>query len=185
MQSQSKNQTSDGSETRPAERSKNQTKEKTLANDTFKQQHASAPSVVAASNLEAYRLLRDAGFDEPTATKMAQLRTAEEIEQQIAWLDARKSETNRPGLLRRAIEENWAARHAMQQTEKQKLVRERERQREAEQAAAVTMMNGAKDGHHFPRSSSKNSARLQLRMPIRKPADGLRSRPSTTQPGAS
>lgn len=134
-QSQFKNQTSDGSRTRPAKRSKNQTKEKTLANDTFKQQHASVPAAVAAENLEAYRLLRDVGFDEPTANKMARLRTAEEIEHQIAWLNARKPETNRLGLLRRAIEENWSAPHAVQQTEKQKLVRERERQREAKQAA--------------------------------------------------
>ncbi|MFT5091917.1 MAG: hypothetical protein ACI93T_000736, partial [Porticoccaceae bacterium] len=64
-----KNQTSIGSKTRPADRFKNQTKEKTNKKDTYKQQAANA--AVAVENLEGFRLLIDAGFDEHVATKLA------------------------------------------------------------------------------------------------------------------
>jgi hypothetical protein len=131
---QSKNPTSSGSRTRPANQSKNPTKEKTVSNDTSKQQHAGTPAV-AVENLEAYRLLRDAGFDERAATSLAQRRTLMEIEQQIAWLEERKPRANRLGLLRRAIEEDWAAPNVVLVGKQQQAARERERENEAREEA--------------------------------------------------
>ena len=48
------------------------------------------------------------GFDEPTARHLASRFAAEAIERQIEWLPQRKADTNRLGLLRRAIEGNWS-----------------------------------------------------------------------------
>ena len=129
-ESRSKNPTSDGSETRPAERFRNQTKEKTPSNDTPKQQQA-----VVAEDCKAVQLLREAGFDQDTSRRIAQAHSTDEIKQQIEWLDKRNPQQNPLGLLRRAIEETWEPPSFVQQQIKEDVARERERQREAEEAA--------------------------------------------------
>jgi len=56
----------------------------------------------------ALELLLQAGFDERTARPLAQRRSREVIQRQLAWLPARHCTRSRLGLLRRAIEEDWA-----------------------------------------------------------------------------
>ena len=48
-----------------------------------------------------------AGFDLPTARRLARKRTLEIIQRQIEWLPLRNSSRNRLGLLCRAIEQDW------------------------------------------------------------------------------
>ncbi|QDT91504.1 MULTISPECIES: hypothetical protein [Gimesia] len=113
---QFKNQTSNGSETPPAERFKNQTQEKTPENNTDKQQEISAVAVF--EKLDSVQLLRNAGFDEVIARELAEGRGPDEIQKQINWLAQRNPKQNRLGLLRKAIEENWAS--PVTETSKQK-----------------------------------------------------------------
>jgi len=68
------------------------------------EQTATVPSVAADSGFD---LLRKAGFDSRTASRLAAKRSLEAIEHQIAWLPLRRSTSNRLGLLRCAIEEDW------------------------------------------------------------------------------
>lgn len=98
-------QTSNGSETRPAERFKNQTEEKPQENNTDKQQNES--TVAAVENLESVQLLQHAGFDDEIAKDLSQKRGLKEIQQQIDWLPHRNPDRNSLGMLRRAIEGNW------------------------------------------------------------------------------
>ena len=112
------NQTSNGSKTRPADRSKIQTKEKTQEKDTYKQQNTN--TVVAAKDNEVFRLLSDAGFDEPTAVMLSENRGVEEIQQQIAWLSCRNPDTNPLGLLRTAIDQKWPEPPAAMEQRKRK-----------------------------------------------------------------
>lgn len=65
----------------------------------------SKPSAAAADGILAK--LRSVGFDASAAAQLASRCSAGVIEQQIAWLPQRKADTNRLGLLRRAIEGNW------------------------------------------------------------------------------
>jgi hypothetical protein len=62
------------------------------------------PPVAAVS---AFELLAKAGFDPPTAQRLARRRPLEVIQRQIDWLPLRHSTRNRLGLLRRAIEGDW------------------------------------------------------------------------------
>lgn len=99
---QFKNPTDTGSETQPADQFKNPTTEKTERKNTTKQQ------AVAVGDCDVRDLLRKAGFDDVTVGQLATRNPAEIIRQQIAWLERRNAHTNRLGLLRRAIEENWS-----------------------------------------------------------------------------
>lgn len=54
-------------------------------------------------------MLRDAGFDDSTARRLASGASEEQINQQIRWLPGRNPDQNRLGMLRRAIEENGSA----------------------------------------------------------------------------
>ena len=130
-----KNPTSNGSRTIPAERSKNPTKEKTLVNNTSKQQREDVPFAVAAHCVKPYLLLREVGFDEQTANDLSHSRSSEQIQQQINWLDDRNPKRNRLGLLRRAIEENWSEPITAKEDKKKQATRQREEQQEAKQAA--------------------------------------------------
>jgi hypothetical protein len=56
----------------------------------------------------AIRCLREAGFDAPTAQRLAAEASLEVIQRQVEWLPLRKPSQNRLGLLRRAIQGNWA-----------------------------------------------------------------------------
>jgi hypothetical protein len=60
---------------------------------------AAAESVIAQ--------LRETGFDETVARRLAARCSAEVIARQIDWLPLRNSTQNRLGLLRRAIEQDW------------------------------------------------------------------------------
>ncbi len=77
---------------------------KTLLNENLKQQQP-----VAAEIQKSFSLLLSAGYEEANAHEIASLPhvTAEQIAQQIEWLDARHPSKNRLGLLRKAIEANW------------------------------------------------------------------------------
>jgi hypothetical protein len=70
-------------------------------NKTLKQQ--SEP--IAAT----FERLRREGFDAKAARAIASSYPAERVERQIRWLDRRTIKTNRLGLLRAAIEQDWAA----------------------------------------------------------------------------
>lgn len=127
-----RNGTSNGSERKPAERFKKGTKEKTVTNDTLKQQDM--PPAVAAENFQSYLLLIDAGFDERTAVELSQSRGFEEIQRQINWLKQRNPSENPLGMVRRAIEENWAKPPTVTASEKEQAARKRAKQQQAEQA---------------------------------------------------
>lgn len=111
-----KKQTSESSESGPEERFKKWTKEKTQKKNTLKQQ---APAV-AAEDSEALRILTDIGFDEETASKLSESRGLDEIKQQIVWLDERNPRDNKLGMLRKAIEQDWAKPATVEQAEKKR-----------------------------------------------------------------
>jgi hypothetical protein len=69
-------------------------------NETDKQQ--------AAHPAKAVELLRGAGFGEEAVAKLAESAPLATIERQIEWLEHRVSTRNRLGLLRAAIEQDWA-----------------------------------------------------------------------------
>ena len=69
-------------------------------NETNKQQ--------VAPSAKATELLKGAGFGTMAAAKLAEGVSLETIERQIEWLQDRAPTRNRLGLLRKAIEENWA-----------------------------------------------------------------------------
>jgi hypothetical protein len=60
------------------------------------------------STTVAIQCLREAGFDALTAQRLAAIASVEVIQRQVEWLPLRKASRNRLGLLRRAIEEDWA-----------------------------------------------------------------------------
>jgi hypothetical protein len=96
-----KNQTSIGSKSRPVERFKNQTSNKTtIKKDISKQQ------LVAAEFLPAVNKLIEAGFSSDTANEFVQKRGVAVVERQLKWIDARNPK-NRLGMLRNAIKEDW------------------------------------------------------------------------------
>lgn len=69
-------------------------------NETNKQQ-------AAAQGEKAKSLLKGAGFDAKTAAILAEGVPMSRIENQIAWIEKRGATTNRLGMLRKAIKENW------------------------------------------------------------------------------
>ena len=105
--------------------------EKTESNNTSKQQQVAA----LQENSETIEILKAAGFDEATSVRIAQSHSSDVIRQQIEWLDKRNPDRNRLGLLRCAIEENWAAPAPVQDQEKQRATREQQRQRDEQQEA--------------------------------------------------
>ncbi len=128
-----KNQTDNGSETRPVGQSKNQTEEKPLKNNTYKQQDDS--TVAAVENMENTKkleLLRQAGFDEVVALELSQKRGLEEIQKQIDWLPCRNPERNSLGMLRKAIEADWSKPDSIINAEK-KHQRQQQYQKQATQ----------------------------------------------------
>lgn len=67
---------------------------------------ANKPDAVAAGGV--MEKLISAGFDAPTALRLAKTRPPEVILRQIEWLPLRRASSNQLGLLRRAIEGDWA-----------------------------------------------------------------------------
>jgi hypothetical protein len=88
---------SKGSEFEAEDRFKN----RTIVNNNVNNQQT---TVAAASSIA---LLRKAGFTELTALALAGRFPEGQIANQVLWLRYRTAKTNRLGLLRKAIEENW------------------------------------------------------------------------------
>jgi hypothetical protein len=93
--------TSNASKQLPAGRVKKVTEEKTITKDTLKQQQPAVADEVVDE-------LMKAGFDRRTARDLTTLAGAQQILNQIRWLDRRNATRNRLGMLRRAIVEDWA-----------------------------------------------------------------------------
>jgi hypothetical protein len=74
-------------------------------NKTYKQKAASISEGEAAVSFEK---LQEAGFDDIAAKAMALRYSFDRIEKQITWIDRRNARSNWLGMLRKAIEENWA-----------------------------------------------------------------------------
>lgn len=85
----------------PAEHRKEVTEEKTSSKNTSQRQQQTRAAVVSA--------LMKEGFDRRVATSLAARFAPEEIQRQIEWLPLRRASQNRLGMLRRAIDEQWAA----------------------------------------------------------------------------
>jgi len=85
--------------------SKSGTNKRNLINNTSKQQQAA----VAAEEIfdEKFSLLQKAGFDVRAAYSLAERADLEVIQNQIDWIDQRNATSNKLGLLRKAIEENF------------------------------------------------------------------------------
>lgn len=93
--------TGHGRKTRPGERSEIQTDiEIKQTNKTLKQKQD--PEAAAS-----FEKLKEAGFDDVAARAMALKYSFDRVERQINWLADRNAKSNRLGLLRRSIEENW------------------------------------------------------------------------------
>lgn len=97
----SENRTSDSPITEPVEASEIRTNIQTKPqNETYKQQGV-APQ-------QAREILVGAGFSDAVANDLAQHVPLTIIERQVAWLSRRAPARNRLGMLRRALEEDWA-----------------------------------------------------------------------------
>jgi hypothetical protein len=94
------NPTGIGSKSRPDDRYENPTDiEIKQSNKTLKQQ-----PVVAT-----FERLRGEGFDAQAAQAISSRYPAERVQRQIRWIDRRNIKSNRLGMLRAAIEQDWAA----------------------------------------------------------------------------
>ena len=70
---------------------------------------AEISSLPSADSTIITDLLREAGFNELTARRIAASHPEEIIRQQLAWLPLRNASRNPLGMLRRSIQENWPA----------------------------------------------------------------------------
>ena len=92
----------------------------TKLNNLPKQQQQSGEPVVAEGGiLPSALILMEAGFDRDTAHALATQFSHETIQSQVEWLPQRKTTRNRLGLLRKSIEEDWAAPETSVQTSEQ------------------------------------------------------------------
>jgi hypothetical protein len=102
--SRSKIPTGNGQKTPPEQRTEIPTGiEINQTNKTSKQKAILTEAAVSFEKLKA------AGFDEAAANALSRRFPFHRIEQQIEWIDERKFRTNRLGMLRKAIEEDWQA----------------------------------------------------------------------------
>ncbi len=118
-QKRSQNATQDTPKTRHGERSQNATKviNKTSTYKTSILNSSSSPSPASSSFAVAEELLLKTGFDKKTARELAVAFPSESITQQVEWLPLRAAKKNPLGMLRRAIEESWAAPAEIQTTD--------------------------------------------------------------------
>jgi len=117
-----KNPTRNGSKSPAEDRFKKPSSiRKTVTKDILKQQ-----TVVAAKHSKTIQRLIDEGLDQQTALMLEQLKGAGVIERQLDWLNARKPDKNRIGMLRKAIEEDWSKPDQVAIREKQQAIRQRE-----------------------------------------------------------
>jgi len=80
-----------------------------------------APGTAMAAAESALELLKQTGFDEPTARQLAGKCFLEVIQRQVQWLPLRNITRNRLGLLRRAIEQDWPKPEGAPQDDGQRL----------------------------------------------------------------
>ena len=92
-----------GSKIEPEDRFKNRTTLNT-AEERHLERQQQQNGAAADSSIS---ILRKEGFDESAAEVLSQKATLEEIRQQVSWIEQRRPNQNRLGLLRRAIEEGW------------------------------------------------------------------------------
>lgn len=83
-----------------------QGKKVTSTNKTGNKNSKQQQEPVAAEDLEGFRILKSAGFDDAAASQLA-ARSVEIIRQQVEWLPRRGATQNPLGMLRKAIQENW------------------------------------------------------------------------------
>jgi hypothetical protein len=95
----SENPTGIGQKTLPEEWSENPTDIKITKRNNISKQQAAV----------SFEKLRVEGFDAKAANFLASTYPSEQIERQIHWLDGRQIKSNRLGMLRSAIEQDWAA----------------------------------------------------------------------------
>ncbi|MDZ4779647.1 MAG: hypothetical protein SGJ19_05295 [Planctomycetia bacterium] len=101
-----KNPSGIGTKTTTDDRYKNPSDiEITRINNNKKQQAA----IVSPEAAAGFELLRAEGFDERAAEAIASRFTVQRIVRQIDWLSRRNIKSNRLGLLRTAIEQDWPA----------------------------------------------------------------------------
>lgn len=121
-----KKPTSNGSKSRPEDRFKNQTTKKDIkTNNIYKQQ--------TAADQKAIQLLTSAGMDQPTAMILVQKRGLTVVRNQMEWLDTRNPTENRLGMLRKAIDEDWAKPATIVGREKRDQERVRQQERNTQQ----------------------------------------------------
>ena len=125
-----KNRTDATAESAPENDGKHRTGSKTASNDTHKQQAAAVDS-------EAVKLLGSVGFDDRAAERLAAGRGVEEIQRQVEWLEHRQPSRNRLGMLRKAIEEDWAAPEPVAQAQQQAEQRQQQRSEQHSEVAAA------------------------------------------------
>jgi hypothetical protein len=107
----SQNATPHAPKTRHEERSQNATyviNNNTSTNTSIDNNSTDSPAPKPTSDAVAEKALTEAGFDKKTARSIASKSSVEVILQQVELLPKRRATKNRLGLLRRAIEENWA-----------------------------------------------------------------------------
>lgn len=106
----SQNETRNAPKTRPAERSQNETIRitKTDIPNTPISNNNRPPAPVADSVAVAEQALLEVGFDKKTARDISTSAPIEVILRQVSSLPLRTATKNPLGMLRRAIEENWA-----------------------------------------------------------------------------
>lgn len=121
-----KNPTRIGSESPPVDRSKIPTSNKRKCSNESKKQQ----STVAA---ELIGRLIGQGIDRHTARQLVEERGVEVAGNQLEWIDARHPRENRPGMLRKAIEEDWEIPAAIKLRRKRDSRRQREAVQEARQ----------------------------------------------------
>ncbi len=97
----SEKQTGNGQISVPAERSEKRTDIQIKESNNTLKQH----KTIAA---ETFERLKAEGFDARSAEAIAHRFTAERIERQLRWIDRRQVKANRLGMIRTAIEQDWA-----------------------------------------------------------------------------
>ncbi|MBX7257343.1 MAG: hypothetical protein K1Y02_13350 [Candidatus Hydrogenedentes bacterium] len=102
VREQFKNRYETGSKSEPRSGSKSDTIKKTNKTTSIKQQQP--PAVVER---EIVSLLRNQGFAQRDAERLAEAFPEQQIRQQVEWLPLRNPGKNPTGLLRKAIEEDW------------------------------------------------------------------------------
>ena len=164
-----------GSKNPAAERFKKPSKEKTELKDSLKQQPAAAVRL---------RLLRSAGFDEPTAQRLSLTATTEQIQQQIDWLPRRSISQNRLGMLRRAIEENWSEPERppdvkeilrqQRERDRQQMVLQQKEERQAKQTTTQRIQHRAELEQVWNNLSSTEQKRIEAKASAQQDSETLR-----------